>query len=124
MHLEKHVPLGDLIYLDRERCIQCARCIRFQDEIAGDPVLGFDERGRGMEIVTFSDPGFDSVLLRQHHRHLPGRRADHRRLPLRGAPLGAEHGGLDLPALPGRLQHHAERPPRATRRRRDRRSSA
>ncbi len=28
-------PLGELILLDRERCIQCARCIRFQDEIAG-----------------------------------------------------------------------------------------
>ncbi|MDA1217742.1 MAG: 2Fe-2S iron-sulfur cluster-binding protein, partial [Chloroflexi bacterium] len=31
IRLEKHVPLGDLIYLDRERCIQCARCTRFQE---------------------------------------------------------------------------------------------
>jgi len=62
MHLEKQVPLGELIYLDRERCIQCARCVRFQDEIAGDSVLGFDERGRTMQIVSFSDPGFDSVF--------------------------------------------------------------
>jgi len=31
MHLAKHVPLGDLIFLDRERCIQCARCVRFQE---------------------------------------------------------------------------------------------
>ncbi len=60
--LDKHVPLGELIYLDRERCIQCARCIRFQDEIAGEPVLGFDERGRSMQIVSLSDPGFDSVF--------------------------------------------------------------
>lgn len=59
---EKHVPLGDLIFLDRERCIQCARCIRFQDKIAGEPVLGFYSRGRATEIVTFSDPGFDSVF--------------------------------------------------------------
>lgn len=63
-HLEKHVPLGEpdeaLIYLDRERCIQCARCTRFQDEIADDHVLGFYERGRKLEIVTLSDPGFDS----------------------------------------------------------------
>jgi NADH-quinone oxidoreductase subunit G len=58
--LDKRVPLGDLILLDRERCIQCARCIRFQDEIADDHVLGFYERGRTMEIVTFSEPGFDS----------------------------------------------------------------
>lgn len=61
-HLDKQVPLGELIYLDRERCIQCARCVRFQDEIAGEPVLGFDERGRRMQIVSLSDPGFDSVF--------------------------------------------------------------
>ena len=57
---DKHVPLGDLIFLDRERCIQCARCIRFQEEIAGDAVLEFYQRGRRTDIVTFSDPGFDS----------------------------------------------------------------
>ena len=62
LHLGKHVPLSDLITLDQERCIQCARCIRFQDEIVGDAVLGFDDRGRGMRIVSFSDPGFDSVF--------------------------------------------------------------
>jgi NADH-quinone oxidoreductase subunit G len=60
----KHVPLGAadeaLIFLDRERCIQCARCVRFQDEIVDDHVLGFYERGRKLEIVTFSEPGFDS----------------------------------------------------------------
>jgi len=60
MHLAKHVPLGDLIFLDRERCIQCARCTRFQDEIVDDPVIGFFNRGRSLEIVTFSEPGFDS----------------------------------------------------------------
>lgn len=56
----KPIPLGDLIMLDRERCIQCARCIRFQDEIADDHVLEFKHRGREMEIVTMSDPPFDS----------------------------------------------------------------
>jgi NADH-quinone oxidoreductase subunit G len=62
MHLAKHVPLGELIYLDRERCIQCARCVRFQDEIVDDPVIGFQHRGRSLEIVTFSEPGFDSYF--------------------------------------------------------------
>jgi NADH-quinone oxidoreductase subunit G len=61
-HAEKHFPLGDLIWLDRERCIQCARCIRFQDEIAGEPVLGFYQRGRDTDIITNSEPGFDSVF--------------------------------------------------------------
>ena len=59
-HLAKHVPLGDLIFLDRERCIQCGRCVRFQDEVVDDPVIGFYERGRQLQIVTFSEPGFDS----------------------------------------------------------------
>ncbi len=62
IHLAKHVPLGELIYLDRERCIQCGRCVRFQDEIAADPVIGFYQRGRSLEIVTFSEPGFDSYF--------------------------------------------------------------
>ncbi|MFN2145013.1 MAG: NADH-quinone oxidoreductase subunit NuoG [Anaerolineales bacterium] len=56
----KHVPLGDLIFLDRERCIQCARCTRFQSEIVDDPVIGFYNRGRNLEITTWSEPGFDS----------------------------------------------------------------
>ncbi|MCA9968686.1 MAG: molybdopterin-dependent oxidoreductase [Anaerolineales bacterium] len=60
LKLDKHVPLGELIYLDRERCIQCARCVRFQEEVVSDPVLQFHNRGRSLEIVTMSDPGFDS----------------------------------------------------------------
>jgi NADH-quinone oxidoreductase subunit G len=61
-HAGKHVPLGDLIWLDRERCIQCARCIRFQEEIAGEPVLAFYQRARATDIITNSEPGFDSVF--------------------------------------------------------------
>ena len=62
MSLAKNVPLGDLIYLDRERCIQCARCIRFQEEIVGDDVLAFHERGRRLQIITNSDPGFKTYF--------------------------------------------------------------
>jgi NADH-quinone oxidoreductase subunit G len=62
MHLGKHVPLGELIYLDQERCIQCARCIRFEDQIADDHVLDFDFRGRNVRIFTSSEPGFDSIF--------------------------------------------------------------
>jgi NADH-quinone oxidoreductase subunit G len=60
VHFEKPIALGDLIYLDRERCILCSRCVRFQDDIAGDPVLGFDNRGRAWEIISKSEPAFDS----------------------------------------------------------------
>ncbi|HRE47503.1 MAG TPA: NADH-quinone oxidoreductase subunit NuoG [Aggregatilineales bacterium] len=61
-HLAKHYPLGDLIYLDRERCIQCARCTRFQEELVGDAVLAFHERGRRLQIVTTSTPAFDTYF--------------------------------------------------------------
>jgi len=60
MRLDKHVPLGELIFLDRERCIQCARCTRFCEEIVGDDVLAFHERGRRLQIVTISEPPFDT----------------------------------------------------------------
>ncbi|MCK4489460.1 MAG: NADH-quinone oxidoreductase subunit NuoG, partial [Anaerolineales bacterium] len=60
IHLGKHLPLGDLITLDQERCIQCGRCIRFQKEIAADPVLEYYHRGRKTNIVSYSNPPFDS----------------------------------------------------------------
>ncbi len=60
LHLGKHVPLGELIFLDQERCILCGRCIRFSNEIADDPVIAFHERGRPTHIITLSEPGFDS----------------------------------------------------------------
>ncbi len=59
-HFPKRYPLGDLIVLDMERCIMCARCVRFQDEIAHDPVLAVEERGRRAHIVSYSRPPFDS----------------------------------------------------------------
>src|SRR5512133_580452 len=62
IHLAKHYPLGELIYLDRERCIQCARCVRFQSDTAGDPAIGFSQRGRALQIVTYTEPGFDSYF--------------------------------------------------------------
>lgn len=62
IHLAKHLPLGELIYLDRERCIQCARCVRFQHDVVDDPVINFYQRGRSLEIMTFSEPGFDSYF--------------------------------------------------------------
>lgn len=62
LHFEKPLPLSELIWLDQERCIYCARCIRFCDEIAGDPVLSFAERNRVQRIVTYSDPPVDSYF--------------------------------------------------------------
>lgn len=58
--LDKNYHLSPLITLDRERCIQCARCTRFCDEVAQDNVLGLFARGSQTMIGTLSDPPFDS----------------------------------------------------------------
>ncbi len=60
--LAKDVPLGELIILDRERCIQCGLCVRFQHEVVDDPVINFYQRGRSLEIQTHSEPGFNSIF--------------------------------------------------------------
>jgi NADH-quinone oxidoreductase subunit G len=52
-HWEKPTPISDLVNLDRERCIQCGRCVRFADEVAGDPLIDFADRGDKTEVATF-----------------------------------------------------------------------
>jgi NADH-quinone oxidoreductase, chain G len=61
-HWEKPIAISDLVLLDRERCIQCARCTRFAEEIAGDPLITFNERGGHTEIATFPDEPFASYF--------------------------------------------------------------
>jgi len=45
--------LGPLIATDMTRCIQCTRCVRFTEEIAGLQELGTIGRGEYMEIRTY-----------------------------------------------------------------------
>ena len=49
----KNVKIGPRVRLDDERCIMCSRCIRFMDEVADDPVLGFAERGTHTSVGIF-----------------------------------------------------------------------
>lgn len=49
----KNVEVGPRIRLDDERCIMCSRCIRFTDEIADDPVLGFTDRGSHTVLTVY-----------------------------------------------------------------------
>ncbi len=49
---EKHHELSELITLDRERCIHCKRCVRYFEEVPGDEVLDFIERGSHTFIGT------------------------------------------------------------------------
>ena len=61
-HFEKPIPLSDLVLLDRERCIQCGRCTRFADEIAGDALIDFVDRGDRMQVLNFAEQPFDSYF--------------------------------------------------------------
>jgi NADH-quinone oxidoreductase subunit G len=56
----KNVDIGPRIRLDDERCIMCSRCIRFMDEVAGDPVLGFTQRGTHTTLTVHPDRLLDS----------------------------------------------------------------
>tara|TARA_Y100001970_G_scaffold105590_1_gene132264 strand:- start:7775 stop:10210 length:2436 start_codon:yes stop_codon:yes gene_type:complete len=61
-HYEKPIPISDLVHLDRERCILCDRCTRFADEVAGDPLISFTERGNATQVLTFPDEPFSSYF--------------------------------------------------------------
>jgi len=61
-HFEKPIPISDLVYLDRERCILCDRCTRFAKEVAGDPLIHFMNRGNDTQVNTFPDDPFASYF--------------------------------------------------------------
>ena len=58
----KPVPISPLVYLDRERCVLCARCTRFADEISGDPFIELFERGALEQVAIFEDEPYESVF--------------------------------------------------------------
>jgi NADH-quinone oxidoreductase subunit G len=60
VHKPKRVQLGPNVMLDDERCIMCSRCIRFSDEIAGQSVLTFTERGTHVVLTTFPGTQLDN----------------------------------------------------------------
>jgi NADH-quinone oxidoreductase subunit G len=61
-HFPKPVALSAQVLLDRERCIQCTRCTRFADEIAGEPLIELFERGPHEQIGIAEGVPFDSYF--------------------------------------------------------------
>jgi NADH-quinone oxidoreductase subunit G len=61
-HFEKPIPISDLVLLDRERCIQCARCTRFASDVAGEAQIDFAGRGENVEVATFPTEPFSSYF--------------------------------------------------------------
>ncbi|GIV00471.1 MAG: NADH-quinone oxidoreductase subunit G [Actinomycetota bacterium] len=56
----KPVPLSPLVELDRERCVLCARCTRFCDEISGDRFIELYDRGAGERVSIAAGEDFRS----------------------------------------------------------------
>ena len=61
-HFVKPIEIGELVLLDRERCIQCSRCTRFAAEVAGDAQIDFAGRGDLIEVAPSPTVPFDSVF--------------------------------------------------------------
>ncbi|MGW8379270.1 NADH-quinone oxidoreductase subunit G [Streptomyces sp. ODS28] len=59
---EKPVPISTQVLLDRERCVLCARCTRFSNQIAGDPMIELLERGALQQVGTGEDEPFESYF--------------------------------------------------------------
>ncbi len=58
----KPIPVSAQILLDRERCVLCARCTRFSDQIAGDPFIALVERGAVQQVGRYADQPYDSYF--------------------------------------------------------------
>ncbi|MTE20471.1 NADH-quinone oxidoreductase subunit G [Streptomyces sp. TRM43335] len=59
---DKPVPISTQVLLDRERCVLCARCTRFSNQIAGDPMIELVERGALQQVGTGEGDPFRSYF--------------------------------------------------------------
>ncbi|SHN21350.1 NADH-quinone oxidoreductase subunit G [Actinacidiphila paucisporea] len=58
----KPVPISAQVLLDRERCVLCARCTRFSNQVAGDPMIELLERGALQQVGTGEGDPFESYF--------------------------------------------------------------
>jgi NADH-quinone oxidoreductase subunit G len=58
----KPINLSTEVLLDRERCVLCARCTRFSEQIAGDPFISLLERGALQQVGIAPGEAFDSYF--------------------------------------------------------------
>ncbi|MDO5067055.1 MAG: NADH-quinone oxidoreductase subunit G [Propionibacteriaceae bacterium] len=58
----KPVNVSAQILLDRERCVLCARCTRFSEQISGDPFIALVERGALQQVGTYEQDPYDSYF--------------------------------------------------------------
>jgi len=59
---EKPINISAQVLLDRERCVLCARCTRFSEQIAGDPFITLNERGALQQVGIYEKDPFNSYF--------------------------------------------------------------
>ena len=59
---EKPINISSQVLLDRERCVLCARCTRFSDQIASDPFITLNERGALQQVGIYEKKPFESYF--------------------------------------------------------------
>ena len=59
---DKPSAISSQVLLDRERCVLCARCTRFSNEIAGDPFITLNERGALQQVGIYEKDPFLSYF--------------------------------------------------------------
>jgi NADH-quinone oxidoreductase subunit G len=59
---DKPVAVSPQILLDRERCVLCARCTRFSEQISGDPFIELFERGALEQVAIYEDEPYESYF--------------------------------------------------------------
>ena len=58
----KPINISAQVLLDRERCVLCARCTRFSEQIAGDPFIALVERGALQQVGIYEREPFESYF--------------------------------------------------------------
>jgi NADH-quinone oxidoreductase subunit G len=58
----KPIPISAQVALDRERCVLCARCTRFSQQISGDSFIELFERGALEQVAIYEDEPYDSYF--------------------------------------------------------------
>jgi NADH-quinone oxidoreductase subunit G len=58
----KPIAISSQVLLDRERCVLCARCTRFSQQVAGDPFIELFERGALQQVAIYTDTPFESYF--------------------------------------------------------------
>jgi NADH-quinone oxidoreductase subunit G len=58
----KPINISPNVLLDRERCVLCARCTRFSEQIAGDPFIALIERGALQQVGIYEREPFESYF--------------------------------------------------------------